>query len=264
MIIDVHTHIFPDNLAGKALSALRENSGFYITYTDGTAADLLKSMDTAGIGKSFIANIATKPKQAESILEWSKTIRSSRLIPLGSVHPADLNWEKNLEAVKEAGLPGIKLHPMYQNFTIDDRAVYPLYEKCRNLGLFILMHTGFDVAFPGDQRALPEKLARVNTDLPGLTFIAAHWGGWQAWDSVNEHLTGRDIYLDTSFLRELSSDQLSFILRNHPRERILFGSDSPWNIQKEEVDAVRRLELAEKEIDMIFSKNALKLLNSVT
>jgi len=157
MIIDVHTHAFPDFLAKKALEALSSRSGDYRPVLNGTARALTQSMNDAGITASFLANIATRPEQVRPIIEWSKQIASDRIIPLGSFHPASPTWESDLDAIVEAGFPGVKFHPLYQGFLVDDELLIPVFEKLAEKNLFALFHAGYDIAFPGDDSASPAQ-----------------------------------------------------------------------------------------------------------
>ena len=260
MIIDVHVHAFPDFLAPKAMETLSRNSGEYQPHTDGTLTALLHSMDRAGVHRAFVANIATRPEQARPILDWCGRIASERILPLASVHPASGLWEEELEAVAAAGVPGIKLHPQYQGFVLDDPALRPFFEKAARTGLFVLVHAGFDVAFPGDERAAPERVRALKDGVPDLILIAAHLGGWRAWDRVVQCLAGHEVYLDTSFLQEVDIRIRERILERHDRRKLLFGSDSPWLSQEASLEAVRSLPLEEAGLQAILGDNAEGLL----
>lgn len=259
MIFDVHTHAFPDFLAPKAMDALCASAGDMKPVRDGTLDSLLRSMDHASIGRAFLANIATRPEHFRTILKWSLEIASKRIVPLGSLHPSSPTWEVELEAICEAGLPGIKLHPQYQGFVVDSEAMLPIYRKAAGLGLFILFHAGYDIAFPGDESAAPRRLARVRAKVEDLIMVAAHFGGWQAWDEVERHLLGADIYLDTSYLHQLGRAQRERMLSGHSHERLLFASDSPWLSQLECVEFLRGLQLGSGSIAQILGENARSL-----
>ena len=75
LIIDFHAHCFPDDIAKTAIPRLAE-SGDIRPFLDGTASDLLRSMDSAGIDISFIMPIATKAKQTVNINNWAGTYSS--------------------------------------------------------------------------------------------------------------------------------------------------------------------------------------------
>lgn len=259
-ITDFHSHAFPDALARKALCALSERSGEYRPHTEGTIASLLGSMDDAGVSRSVVASIATKPAQFAPILEWSLSVKSSRIVPLASVHPLSGNFEAEIDAAADAGFPGIKLHPLYQSFVVDDKKVYPLYDKIRSRGMFILFHAGYDIAYPGDESASARRIARMIKDFPDLAVIASHLGGWKDWENVDECLAGKNIYLETSFISMIEPSLRNRILGRHPREMILFGSDSPWLKPSDEIRAVESLGLSDSDLEKIFSLNAKKLI----
>lgn len=256
MIFDVHTHAFPDFLATRAMEVLKASAGDMRPVRDGTLGSLLRSMDEAGVGRAFLANIATRPEQARTILQWSQEIGSDRIVPLGSIHPRSPTWEAELESICEAGFPGIKLHPQYQQFVADSQEMWPIYRKIAALGLFVLFHAGYDIAFPGDESAAPRRLARILAKVDGLVMVAAHVGGWQAWDEVERHLVGTDIYLDTSYLHLLNPAQLERILSTHSHDRIVFASDSPWLSQAECITFLRDLQVAPDSIVKILGENA--------
>jgi predicted TIM-barrel fold metal-dependent hydrolase len=256
MVIDVHAHAFPDDLAQRAVSTLSGQAGMHPPDLDGTIAALLRSMDDCGIKSAFIANIATKPHHAETILTWSKTIRTERVLPLGSVHPRSSQWEHELESLVRSGLPGLKLHPLYQGFEADDESLFPFYRRVSELGLFILFHAGYDLAFAGDDKAAPKRLARVHLRIPELTMILAHLGGWKAWDDVEAALVGSNVYFDTSFMHDAPRAQQERILRNHSMSRILFGSDSPWTSQRKSLEHVRSFGLSAEDYSKILDANA--------
>jgi predicted TIM-barrel fold metal-dependent hydrolase len=261
-IIDFHTHAFPDDLAEKALQSLHENSGDYQAYHDGTIAGLLKSMDRAGIEKAVVASIATKPEQVPKITRWSIGIQSDRIIPFPSLHPLFKDFSDELRKIKDAGLKGIKLHPMYQEFTIDDPALFPLYGAVAENGLILLFHAGRDIAYPGNHQADPVRILKVHREFPALTMVASHLGGWQTWEEVIENLLGRPIYFETSFaIREADPAVFRRILENHPEDYFLFGTDSPWLDQKEELDAWKVFDIPDTFKEKIFYKNAEKLLS---
>lgn len=257
-IVDIHTHAFPDFLAEKAINKLEEHSGVYKAFTDGTINGLLKSMDQAGIKRSCIANIATKREQIDPIIQWSKEIKSDRIIPLGSFYPKNPLWKDDIDKIKESNLIGIKLHSMYQNFSIDDKDMFEIYEYIQDKNLFILFHSGFDIAFPNDTRAHPSKIKKIKREFRDLKIVAAHFGGWQIWEDVLEFLCGEDIYFDTSFVNEIiDKDEriLYKILSKHSEDRFIFGTDSPWLNQKDQVEFILNLRISDHFKEKIFCNN---------
>jgi uncharacterized protein len=260
-LIDIHTHAFPDFLAEKAIAALAEKSAPYKPHLDGTINSLISSMDKAGIDICFIAHIATKPGQAKSILNWSKEIESKRIKSLGSIHPGSTDWQNEIDQFYNAGVKGIKFHPLYQNFAINCKNMFPIYEYLSDKNMFILFHAGYDIGFPGDESASPDKILEIIKNFPNLKIIAAHLGGWHYWDKVLELLCGKNVYFETSFLHEVDETLLKKIFSKHDQDKIVFGTDSPWLDQKSQVQFVKNLYFINEDAkERIFSKNILSLI----
>lgn len=264
-IIDFHTHIFPDKIAKQALAALAEDSGEYQPRTDGTLNGLLASMDLAGIALSVVANIATKPAQMLPIFEFSRHIAGPRITPLLSVHPESSMADVNTLFLRaaETGIRGIKLHPMYQGFFIDDRKMYPLYQLIEHFGFFVVFHTGFDIAFPGNTQADVERVAKIANQFPDLTIVATHVGGWRQWERAGILAPHGNIYTETSMtLSEMDDAAFLKALSMFDEDRVLFGSDSPWTDQNEMKERTMRLRLPARKLEKLMALNALELLGS--
>ncbi len=260
MIIDFHTHAFPDYVAAKAIPSL-ESAGKIKAFTAGTLSSLLASMDEAEIETSVICSIATHPSQFKSILDWSARVVSERIVPLPSIHPADKLLVERVQQVKDGGFSGIKMHPYYQSFSLDEKRLFPLYEALVEYDLMIAVHCGFDIAFPRTRVADPQKILAIKSTFPKLKLIATHFGGWKMWDEVAEHLIGKEIYLETSFaFQYLPRETIRRMLNSHPDEFILFGTDSPWDDQKSCVQQVRDLELSSHLEEALLFGNANRLL----
>lgn len=260
-IIDFHTHAFPDFLAPRALEALSEGSGV-APETDGTATGLLTHMDQCGVNAAVVLSIATTPKQVEPILSWSMTIQSDRLIPFASIHPETADINSLVGRLTKAGIKGIKLHPLYQNFGVNERRMYPIYDAIAEAGLVLLLHAGYDIAYAEEDNAAPPRIARVLADFPNLKMVLAHMGGWKLTNSVIENLVGRNVWIDTSYsVGYLTDEQVRIILKRHNTDQILFGSDTPWGRLSDHIAFVREFPVADDILEKIFSRNALALLS---
>jgi len=259
--IDFHTHAFPEALAPRAMKALLAEAPGVKAYLDGTVADLLRSMDKAGIEKSVVCCIATKPEQFEPILRWCTEIRSDRLLPFPSVHPADPAGIDRIRRIRAEGFPGIKLHPFYQDFFADEEGMFPFYGEVVHQNLLLVMHTGYDIAFPRTRRADPRKLLGIAETFPDLKLVTTHLGAWQQWDEVCRHLLGRKIYMEISFaLEELGPQRAREMILGHPDGYLLFGTDSPWTDQAGTLALLENLHLPQKKLKQILAENALALL----
>ncbi len=260
MIIDFHTHIFPDKVAVQAIPAL-EKAGGIKAFCDGTRQGLLDSMRRSGVEKSVVCTIATKPSQFEAILNWANSLKSAELIPFPSIHPASPDYLSQIDKIKEMGFRGIKMHPYYQDFFIDEDRLMPIYERISHHGLILLLHTGFDLAFPKTRRADPARIIAITEKFPNLKLVASNLGAWCLWDEVQEQLCGRKIYMDISFaLDYLKPEKALEIITSHPADYILFGSDSPWRDQAKTLKLLGRLNLQPDLHEKILAGNAQKLL----
>lgn len=260
-IIDFHTHVFPDELAPKAMAALQANSPDSHPCTNGTMTELVESMDRAGVSRSAVLYIATKPSQVGLINKNCSLVKTSRIIPFGTLHPLTSDFDNEIQKLVTSHIPGIKFHPEYQNFYVDNPAMFPVYEALADAGLIVSFHAGKDPGPFTCDHALPAALLKIHRNFPRMTMIAAHMGGWKLWSEVEEILCGSSIYFDTSAVPELLPP-LDFIrmVRKHGAEKILFGTDSPWFEQKQSREWIERMDLTEREIELILSENARRLL----
>jgi uncharacterized protein len=259
-IIDFHAHAFPDALAERAIASL-EHGGGVKAFHDGKVASLLASMDKAGIDTSVICSIATKPEQFDPIMKWSKAIASPRIVPLPSIHPRAADPVGQARQVAEAGFLGVKLHPYYQDFDVDEERLFPLYRALDELKLLLVLHTGFDFAFPRDRKVDPIRIRRVIDRFPSLRLVTTHLGAWDDWDEVEKHLLGLPVYMDISMsIEHLGQTRSRAMLSTHPADRILFGTDSPWTSQSETLRLARSLKLDRERQERLLHLNAEKLL----
>lgn len=264
MYIDFHTHAFADVIAERAMSVLSSTAEMN-PLTDGTVSGLKTRLESCGITKAVILPIATKPTQQKTINNWAASIKKEYdfFYPFGSIHPNAQDKIEELERIKELGLYGLKLHPDYQNFVIEDEFMLPVYKKCSELDIPVLFHSGYDPVSPDFYHCKPEKAAEVFDKVPDMTLILAHGGGMRDWDNVEKYLAGKKgkLYFDVSVIAtEIPHEQLLRIIKKHGANRILFGSDCPWDLPSNEIDMIDSLPLTSEEKDMIFYKNALEVL----
>lgn len=261
MLIDFHTHAFPEKLAAKAITVLAAASGF-LPVADGTIGGLLDSMEKAGVDKSVILGIATNAHQQASVNDFLFSLADDEhFIPFGSVYPDAPDALSELERIKSAGLKGIKFHPEYQNFYVDDEKMKPIYKKASELGLIVVFHAGFDYGYPAPYHCMPENLARALKWLD-TPVVAAHWGGQDCTEEVLSTLCGLPLYFDISFgYGNIAKPTAEKIIDKHGIDKFLFGSDSPWHNPAWEKHMVEGLDISQEDREKIYYKNAVKLLN---
>jgi uncharacterized protein len=265
MIIDAHTHIYPDDVAGKALKTVIDNTkGKLNAWTDGTFHGLLSSMDNAGVDFSIVLPIATDPRHGIGILEWIRQSVhfSPRVIFFGSVHPYDPDFRTVIRQMKELGIQGIKLHPAYQGFPVDSMDVYGVYEEVLRNDLILHFHAGLDRSLPESDYTSVKRFSRFMSDFQGSRIILANAGGDGEWDKVLDLLGDKKCYYDVSFvLEDMSRDEHAKELYRLNEDYFVFGTDSPWRDQARYVQLVRNSDfLTEEQKSKLFYKTILKLI----
>lgn len=275
MIIDFHTHTFPDKIAAAAVSSLEQKAHTH-AHTDGTQAGLLHAMDAAHIDHAVVLPVATNPLKCASMNNASHALNGGRLTYFAAIHPDAPDWAEELARAKQLGFRGVKIHPVYQNVAIDDPRFVRILASCGELGLIVVMHSGADIGFPGVEKCSPAMLRRALREAGPVTLVAAHMGGWRNWQEVPEYLLDTGVYLDTAFslgsiipmddhyapeeLPLLSAEHFCQLVQNLGSGRIVFGTDSPWDDMGQAVERIRALPLTDAEKADILSGNARRLL----
>ena len=300
MIIDIHTHIFPERIAGPTLKKLSLD-GHILPFTDGTKNGLLRSMREAGVDRSVVLPVATSPGQVIKVNDNALRINEEEMkrissgffdegetekvspgfacgenpgvISFGCIHPDFEDYAEELRRLKGHGVKGIKIHPVYQMTDIDDVKFLRILYEAASLGLAVITHGGLDIGFPGVVHCSPAMCRHVVDEIGSFDFIAAHMGGWNEWDDALEELAGTGIYLDTAFAvgravptegsrppAMLDEEMFLKMVRSFGPDHILFGSDNPWSSQKESLEALRSMQLSEEEKRRIEGENAAALL----
>jgi len=264
-IIDFHVHTFPDSLAERAIANLLTClDSSYIPVHNGTTGGLLEYMDKSGVDMSVIQPIVTKQSQTKTVNEHAAEINaeySGRIISFGGISPHTDDYKRDIDFIAGLGLRGLKFHPEYQNFVVDDEKALKIYDYALSKNLILFFHAGSDFAFNYPYRSNPEKFARIAREMKGGVIIAAHFGGHGQWEEVYESLAGENIYFDTSMGFEyFTREQFLKILKKHGANKILFGSDSPWSDAKQEVEILKKMPVSQSDIELILSGNAKRIL----
>lgn len=282
MTIDIHTHTFPNKIAQSAVDKLQRASHTR-PFTDGTVDALRASMSTAGVDCSVVLPVATNAHQTPHVNDSSIALNArggeTGVLSFGCMHPDYGDWKAELGRVAAEGLRGVKLHPVYQETAFDDRRFLRILDRCAELGLAVLTHAGRDVGYPdAADYVSPARVASALRQTDGVTLILAHMGGWRQWDEAERLLPGTGVFIDTSFslgdmtpngdgyyrtaesLRLLDAERFVRLVRAFGAERVLFGTDSPWDEQAAALRRFRALPLTEEEQTAILGENAKRLL----
>lgn len=273
--IDFHAHAFADPIAEKAVDHLIE---YYSISTKhgGRLADLLRTQAEAGCDACVLLVAATKPQQVLPANNWILGINSltreelvaqtgvatpPRLIPFGTIHPDFPDWEAELVRLRAAGIRGLKLHPEFQGFALDDPRLFPIFEFMGG-EMILLTHVGDRTVTP-DNLSTPARVLNIRRNFPRLPIVAAHMGGYRMWNEALELLGGKDIYLDiSSTMAFIDPALLRRFFSCHGVEHILFGSDYPLFSPGEELTKLERLlpDLSTYDRQRLLGENARELL----
>ncbi len=280
MIIDIHTHVFPDKIAAEVLEHLsRQSRAKY--FSDGTLNGLLDSMKKFGIDKSVVLPVATAPRQVEKINDYAakmtEKFSDSGIIYFACIHPDFENYRTELKRVKSLGLQGIKIHPIYQGVNLDDEKFLKIFYCAAELDLTVITHAGLDIGFPGVVGCSPKMARHVIEEIGDFKFVLAHMGGWKNWDEVEIELADKNIFMDTAFsvgtiparsdfvwnaedLKLLNAEEFMKLYKIFGADKILFGTDSPWDSPATAIDFIKNLPISETDKNKILGLNAEKIL----
>jgi predicted TIM-barrel fold metal-dependent hydrolase len=260
-IIDAHVHIYPEKIAAKASAGI---SAFYdgmLMRNNGGLSMLQSNMQAAQVTRAVICSVATKAEQVDGINRFLlKTAQESNdtFTPLMALHPEmqEADIIAAVDAGIKSGFSGVKLHPDFQRFRIDDRNLYKIYD--------VLQGTTVLMLHMGDKRmhfSEPQQLAAVLKDFPRLIVHAAHFGGYSLWDEAVASLAGNpNVFVDTaSSMFALLPEKTRDIIRAYGADHVMFGSDYPmWNAV-EELALLDKVNLTDSEMQWILQDTAERL-----
>lgn len=280
MVVDIHTHIFPRHIAEKTIEKLGR-AAHIRPHTDGTLYGLLVSMRHHKITYSVTLPAVTNPNSVEhlndTVIKKLLPLQSQGILPFGGMHPDFPHVRRELLRLKNAGIKGIKLHPAYQRADLDDPRNLRILYEASDLGLVVLTHAGVDISVNGYDYASVEQILHVIKEVQPSKLVLAHMGGWGNWAQVESDLAGAPVWLDTAFTygrldtypgmepsphenTVLTPADFTRLARKHGTDKILFGTDSPWQDQGEYVSRLQAMALTGRELDAILWKNAARLL----
>lgn len=259
--IDTHCHVFPDQIAKHAIGTLSQKSE-YVAVADGTLADTIKTQQEWDCHQFVMLDIATSaksvPKVNDFLIEHND---NKRIFSFGTIHPDFQDYVAELDRLENAGIKGIKFHPGYQNFLMDEKRMYPIYEEVAKHNMILLFHAGYDPAFDGSDCSDPFRAANILRDLKGAKIILAHMGNYLNNHEAMKHLMGSDAYFDVSVASVyMAKQEMEQMIKAHGVEKFLYATDCPWSSGIKTQEVINSLNLPDGDKEKIFYKNAAKLL----
>lgn len=262
MLIDTHTHLYPEKISTKVVELLREHYGLPVPHK-GTINEYQQIKKQHNVKAAIFFTAATCPSQVPNANKWAKLNTQKGMIGFGTLHPDDENSDVQIKWLKEAGIKGIKFHPDFQQFFIDDEKALNLYEKLAK-DFIVIFHVGDDNAPHKVHYSSPQRLNKVLDLVPGLKIIAAHMGGYQMWQDSLKYLCGKNLYFDTSSCAGILNDDIfRLLIKEHGYHKVLLGSDYPFSEPHTECLKLAKMGLNSYEYEAIIGKNAELLLSKL-
>lgn len=259
-IINAHCHIYPEKIAEKAVLGIRDFYDLDMSL-NGKLDDLIRDGDSVGVNHYLVHSVATTPKQVKSINEFIAEAVNSHpdlFTGFGTLHPDSTDIEGDLDYLLSLGLKGVKLHPDFQQFAMNDECAFKIGEAVRKANVPMLVHCGdfrYNYSNPDHIKAFLDKF-------PEITFIGAHFAGWSVWEEATEKLAGTpNLYVDlSSSLYALSPQTALKLIHAYGSDRVLWGTDYPMWESASEMEYFNKIDLSDEERSQILYENAAKIL----
>jgi predicted TIM-barrel fold metal-dependent hydrolase len=274
--IDFHVHLpTPEWLDGSMGGYVEAAEAYFrskvVPKTLDELADEYRALDLVAVLLAWDAETATgRPRVPNSVVATACRDHPDAFVGFGSVDPhKGERAVAELDEIADLGLAGVKLHPSLQAFAPDDERYWPIFERCQELGLACLFHTGtsgIGAGRPGGQGIRLDYSRPIRLDAPAAAFpelrvVAAHFG-WP-WHlemlAIAAHKT--NVYLDISgWAPRYIPAEVVRELAGRLQDRFLFGSDYPFISPERCLSELEELELAPQVMEKLLRGNAEALL----
>jgi len=267
MIIDTHTHVYPEKVAKTVEEvSTRDMEGGASLSGPMTVPGLLASMERNGVDISITFCIAEKPSVVKPANDFIMEVCDrKRVFGLGTIHPDFEDYEAEINRLRSNGIKGIKWNSLFQGVNLDDERMFRLYEVMGDdMIAYFHMGRGPGKYYAEHDNSTPDKLAKVLEAFPKMKVVAAHLGGLKMMAESKAQLVGKNLYLDTSWtpsVGELEPNLVADLIKEHGWDKVLFATDYPFANVGKEVEAISKLPLSDEVKERIFWKNAKELFN---
>jgi len=219
-------------------------------------------MDVAGIDRAVCLGVAHAARTVQRTNEFIGSIDRTRFVPFGTVHP-ELSPAVNLKSLRDNGISGVKLHPLFQDLSLSDPRVIDIAAALAEAGVTVITHVGAGGDTDANDRGSPRSLRVLLDAVPGLRVIACHFGGYHRLDEAEDLLVGSRAVLETSWppsTAGLDPARIREIISRHGADRVVYGSDWPMTDPAAEIAAIRALDLPPDDEAAILGDNLAALL----
>lgn len=259
-IVNAHCHIYPEKIASKAVLGIRDFYDLDMSL-NGKLDDLIRDGNEVGVTHYLVHSVATTPKQVKSINEFIADAVNSHpdiFTGFGTLHPDSEDIQADFDYLIELGLKGVKLHPDFQQFAMNEERAFRIGEVVSKADVPMLVHCG-DYRY---NYSNPEHIKPFLERFPEITFIGAHFAGWSIWKDATRELSGfENLYVDlSSSLYALSAEEALTLIHAYGADKVLWGTDYPMWESKSEMEYFNKIDLTDKERSKILYENAAKIL----
>ena len=264
MRIDIHTHISPDRIAAPVLEGMTATFGYPAVGVN-TIEGIKAHMRASGVDKSVVLGVVDRVEHSKPANDWLITIQDDMLVPFGAIHPGMDDMPGEVRRLREAGIKGVKLHPMMNRFFPDDPKMFPLYEELGD-NMVVEIHSGsWRHIKPGETvYSPPDRVMNMIRQFPKMKVVCLHLGGFYMLDEAERELIGREnVLIDTTWppsLREVAAETLTTIINKHGSHKVCFGTDFPLASQADAADYLLGLSLSDTAKEGILGENARQLI----
>jgi hypothetical protein len=277
MIIDFHTHLFPESICSGRNAFCDSEPAFEALYRSPksrlvSAPELLAAMDENGIDKSVIFGFPWQTaelfRRHNDFIMDTVQRHPNRLIGFGCFDPGNMEAAREAERCLDGGLAGIGELAFYRSGieTESIEQLAPVMDLCRERGRPVLIHTNEPVGhvYPGKTPNTLAQIYRMVERFPANAIVLAHWGGGLFFFSllkrdVKHRL--RNVYFDTAaspFLYEATIYRIAIQVAGI--DKILFGSDFPLIQPARYFKELQAAGLSDAERQQLCGTNASRLL----
>lgn len=277
MIIDFHTHIFPEQVRNHRKEIAAKDKTFRSLFSSTnsrmvSAEELVAAMDESGVDISVVMGIGWENMDVckvsnDYIIEAIHKF-PMRLKGFCSVNP--IYGEEAIEEIHRCadyGLTGIgELHPDSQGFDISDKKLMgPLIDKARELTMPIVIHSSEPVGhdYPGKGSVTPDLLYKLALNFPEARLVFAHWGGGLPFYELMPEVPDlmKNVFFDTAASPFLYKEEIFRSVTNIiGYDRVVFGTDFPLLEQNRVIRQLINAGISDEAKEAIFYKNGLNVL----
>lgn len=242
--------------------------GLLKTVAEGGAPRMLELLSAAGVDAAIVHSFDTL---SHDIVADVQKASNGRLVGIAGASPFEgtAGIRKLDIALREKALQGVSVQPYANGIHADDRRYYPIYSKCAEYDVPLVVHTSTNLlAGVRNDCGHPSHLDQVATDFPELK-IVAHHGGWP-WvlEMVSIALRHPNMYISPAGMRprhfaKPGAGWLPLLQFGDTllRDRILWGSNWPLLPIRRSHAEIRDLPLREETLDAWLGNNAARLFN---